>query len=236
MHWFDCLLIGPSIVAFTKTLALNHKFINWGHVPGQQQMIGGTKQLFSPRNEWSKDLSRLTTTSTLEHQHLQAGTFYDSFYTASKRFVQSKCDKYSIGTLQAASCNKCIGAFSDKVKARQEKRQEQEWRFLYWKQDRDKMTEQGRSETREKQLKMQSNLDLRWDEVRWKKKSFFKGSTLVLSFTPQPFNISRLSNVLMSISRLHVAQTVRQHFNGYLDTFQYRKHRTYIRVSLFSTT
>ena len=86
-----------------------------------------------------------------------------------------------------------------------------------------------------KTIKMQGNLDLRWGEVRWKKKAFFGGSTPVLSFTPQSFNTSLLSNVSTSISRLCVAQIVRQHLNSYFDTFQCQKHRTCICVLLFST-
>ena len=95
---------------------------------GQQQMINGTNQLFNPRNEQSRDLSRLAMILTLEYQHLRTGTSYDLFYNASKRFAQSKCNKYDIETLQAASCNERTGVSLNKAKAQQEKRQKQERR------------------------------------------------------------------------------------------------------------
>ena len=115
--WLDRFLIGLSIVVFAKTLASNCKLANQGHVPGQRQVIGGTNQLFSPKNERSKDLSRLATTLTLEHQCLQTGTSYDPFYNTSTRFVQSKCDKYGMGTSQAASRNEHTGVSLYEAKA-----------------------------------------------------------------------------------------------------------------------
>lgn len=51
IRWFDCLLVVLSIVAFAKALALNRELANQEHVPRQQQVIGSTNQLFSPKNE-----------------------------------------------------------------------------------------------------------------------------------------------------------------------------------------
>ena len=153
IHRFDCLFICPSIVAFAKTLTPDREFTNQKYVPGQWQMVGSTNQLFNPRNKWSKDLSRLAMTLTLAHQHLWASTSYDFFYNESKRFVQSECNKYGMGTLQTASCNKYTGVFSNKAKVWQEDRQRQKRRSSCWKQDRDKTTKQGQSEKNEKTIK-----------------------------------------------------------------------------------
>lgn len=87
VRWLNRLLIGPSIVAFAKMLAPNHKLANQKHVTEQRQIIGGTNQFFSPKDEQSRDLSRLAMTPTLEHQHLWASTSYDPFYNVNKRFV-----------------------------------------------------------------------------------------------------------------------------------------------------
>ena len=94
----------------------------------------------------------------------------------------------------------------------------------------------AKQKKQKRQLRMWSNSDSRWSEVRCKKEKFLGGSTSVLSFIPQPLNTLLLSNASMSISQLLIAQTVCQYLNGYLDTFQCRKYTNCVCVPLFSTT
>lgn len=119
----DRFFVSPSIVVFAKMLAPNCELANRRYVPGQRQVISGTNQLFSPKNERSRDLSKLATTLILKHRCLRTSTFYDLFYNMSKRFVQSKYDKYNMRTLQAASHNEHTRVSSDEAKAQQKKQQ-----------------------------------------------------------------------------------------------------------------
>ena len=95
----DGLLVGSSIIAFAKTLTLDHKLADYKHVPKHQQMKGSTNQLVYPRDKQSRDLPGLAVTSMLECQYLQTSTSDIFFCSTNRRYGQNKSGRHILNTL-----------------------------------------------------------------------------------------------------------------------------------------
>ena len=146
-------------------------------------MISGTNQLLSLKNKQSKNLPGSASIPTLEHHTYRAVLLVpplamqarDAAGANATNMVKILSKLFYTINIQELFWTRPKpsqqGAISRSSSHHIENKIETKW--------------QNKSKTKKmrKQLRMWSNSDLRWDEVRWKKKGFFEGSTPVLSFT-----------------------------------------------------